>query len=80
MTKVEKMIDDRRIKEAEFNYEELIKLKEHAKQYKFVSDKKSFLKSITPFEQKIILLNSQKPYEVLSYIEDFDSKNTNLLI
>lgn len=74
------MINDRRINENEFSYEELIKLREHSMQYQNVSDKRTFLKNMIPFEQKLVLLNSYKPYEVLSFLESLDYKNTDLII
>ena len=74
------MINDRRINVNEFSYEELIKLREHSMQYQNVSDKRTFLKTMIPFEQKLVLLNSYKPYEVLSFLESLDYKNTDLII
>lgn len=74
------MNNDKRIFEKEFSYEELLKINEHASTYELALDKKYFLRHIIPYEQKIILLNSINPYEVLRCLEEIDLKNTNLII
>ena len=56
------------------------KFKEHAKLYDTAYDKKEFLKSVSVHEQKIILMNSSKPYEVLNYLDELDLKSSRLLL
>lgn len=56
------------------------KIRDHAKLYETVYDKKEFLKNVSPYEQKIILMNSQKPYEVLNYLDELDLKSSRLLL
>lgn len=62
------------------SYEYLKRLEEHSKLYDFVSDKKSFLRSIIPYEQKLVLLNSSDPYEVLNYLDELDNKATRKIL
>ena len=66
--------------EKEINYQVIKKIKEHARQYNFVNDKKEFLKNVSAFEQKVILLNSQNPYEVLNYLDELDIKSSKLVL
>ena len=63
-----------------YNYEYLKELECHAKNYDFVSDKKEFLKNVSPYEHKIILLHSKNPYEVLNYLDELDIKLTRELL
>ena len=63
-----------------YNYEYLKEMENHAKKYDFVSDKKEFLRNVSPYEQKIILLQSKNPYEVLSYLDELDIKQTRELL
>lgn len=74
------MIEDKRRKETEFSYEELVQMMNHVKQYDITDDKKSFLKNISTYEQKLVLLESKKPYEVLKYLEELDLPNTKLVL
>lgn len=74
------MNKDTRIKENEFNYAELLQMNEHAKKYDTAEDKKYFLKNISPYEQKLVLLESKNPYEVLKYLEELDLPNTKLIL
>lgn len=62
------------------SYEYLKRLEEHSKLYDFVPDKKSFLRSIIPYEQKLVLLNSSDPYEVLNYLDELDNKATRKIL
>jgi len=62
------------------SYEYLRILEEHARQYDYVSDKKNFLRSISPYEQKIVLLNTNDPYEVLEYLDELDMKATREIL
>ena len=55
-------------------------IKQHAKLYDSAYDKKDFLKNISVYEQKIILMNSSKPYEVLNYLDELDLKSSRLLL
>lgn len=71
---------DKYIEENEFNNQELIQIQNHSKLYEVESDKKEFLKKITPYEQKLILLNSSKPAEVLNYLDELNMENTKILL
>lgn len=64
----------------EINYETHIKLLEHAKKYDYVSDKKAFLRSVSPYEQRLVLLTSKNPYEVLVYLDELDLKLTRQIL
>ena len=66
--------------EKEIRYDEIREMEEHAKKYNEVYDKKEFLKNVSAYEQKIILLNSKKPYEVLNYLDELDLKNTRQIL
>lgn len=66
--------------ERDFSYIELQIIREHAKKYDSTPDKKNFLKSITPYEQKLVLLESKNPYEVLQYLEEIDQFNTKTVL
>ncbi|MBQ9072485.1 MAG: hypothetical protein IJY25_04955 [Bacilli bacterium] len=66
--------------ENQIDYQTLKTITEHAKQYDIISDKKTFLKNVSLYEQKIILLTSQDPYEVLSYLEEIDLKNLRIIL
>lgn len=63
-----------------YNYEYLKEIERHAKNYDFVSDKKEFLRNVSPYEQKIILLHSKNPYEVLNYLDELDIKQTRKIL
>ena len=56
------------------------KIREHANLYDSSYDKKEFLKNVSVHEQKIILMNSSKPYEVLNYLDELDLKSSRLLL
>lgn len=60
--------------------ETMKKIQEHAKLYENTYDKKEFLKNVSVHEQKIILMNSSKPYEVLNYLDELDLKSSRLLL
>lgn len=66
--------------EKQLDYNVIKQIKEHARKYDFVNDKKEFLKGVSAFEQKVILLNSKKPFEVLSYLDELDLKSTRLVL
>lgn len=68
------------IREEDIDYDTLQKIKEHASEYEFEPDKKNFLKNITSLEQKIILLNSDEPYEVLKYLDELDMKKCDIIL
>ena len=73
-------IEEKIFTEKELSYEELNQMKEHAKKYDYVVDKKEFLKSITPYEQKLVLLETKNPYEVLTYLDELDFNNSRLIL
>lgn len=60
--------------------ETMQKIREHANLYDSAYDKKEFLKNVSVHEQKIILMNSSKPYEVLNYLDELDLKSSRLLL
>lgn len=62
------------------NYELVKQIEEHAKRYNTAFDKKRFLKNVSPYEQKYILINSNDPFDVLMYLDEIDSKDTRLLL
>ena len=62
------------------DYETMKKIHEHALLYESAYDKKDFLRNISPYEQKIILMNSSKPYDILEYLDELDLKGTRLLL
>lgn len=68
------------INEKEINYNILKQIQEHAKKYESVDDKKNFLKNVCAYEQKLILLESQNPCEVLMYLDELDSKCSRLVL
>lgn len=74
----QRRIIDHSIKE--INYLIIKQMEGHAKKYDFASDKKEFLKNVSIYEQKIILLNSKNPYEVLKYLEEIDLQNLRLVL
>lgn len=55
-------------------------IREHANLYDRAYDKKEFLRNVSVHEQKIILMNSSKPYEVLDYLDELDLKSSRLLL
>ena len=66
--------------EKEIDYGILKLIKEHSKKYDAAHDKKQFLKDVCAYEQKLILLNSDSPCDVLMYLAEIDTKATNLVI
>lgn len=66
--------------EKEISYEMLKAMQEHAKKYDEAIDKKEFLKGVSAYEQKLILLNSKDPYEVLNYLDELDLKSSRLIL
>lgn len=62
------------------DFETIKQIREHANLYDSAYDKKEFLKNVSVHEQKIILMNSGKPYEVLSYLDELDLKSSRLLL
>lgn len=68
------------INEKELSYDKLMQIREHAKGYNDASDKKEFLNSVGAYEQKLILLNSYKPYDVLIYLSELNTEVSNLVL
>jgi len=68
------------MEEKELYYEKIKQMEEHSKKYEEAPDKKDFLKNVSAYEQKLILLNSNKPYEVLNYLDELDLKNTREIL
>lgn len=63
-----------------YGYEELQSMREHAKKYDSENDKKTFLKQVSPIEQKMILLSSKRPYDVLVYLDELNLKSTKVML
>ena len=68
------------INKQQINYQTYMMLLDHAKQFDYVSDKKQFLKNISPFEHKLVLLTSKRPYDVLTYLDELDLKFTRQVL
>lgn len=66
--------------EKEISYDVLKLIQEHAKKYDESVDKKEFLKNVSAYEQKLILLNSKAPYDVLNYLDELDLKSSRLIL
>jgi len=66
--------------EKEISYDVLKLIQDHAKKYDEAIDKKEFLKNVSAYEQKLILLNSKDPYEVLNYLDELDLKSSRLIL
>ena len=66
--------------EKEIDYNLIKQIKEHAKNYDLSSDKKEFLKNVSAYEQKLILLESKNPCEVLTYLDELNLKSTKLVL
>lgn len=68
------------IDEQELTYEDIKQMKEHASKYEYVADKKEFLKGSSAYEQKYILLNANKPIDVLNYLVELDLDTTRTVL
>ena len=66
----EKYIDANTLKE----------IKEHAKQYDTSPDKREFLKEVGAYEQKLILMTSSHPCDVLRFLSEINSKITKIVL
>ena len=66
--------------EIELNYDLIKKIEMHARNYETEPDKKNFLRSVCAYEQKYILMNSNRPYEVLKYLDELDLKSSRLIL
>ncbi len=72
---MEEIIDEKHIDK------ELVKsIKEHAKKYDETPNKREFLKGISAYEQKVVLLTTSHPCDVLRYLSEFDTKTTKLVL
>ena len=73
---------DNKIKNSEksVDYSVLKQINEHALKYDSSPDKKEFLKNICAYEQKLILHNSKRPYDVLSYLNELDLESSRLVL
>ncbi len=60
--------------------ESIYQMKEHAKLYDSTPDKKTFLKNISAYEQKVVLLNSVRPYEVLQFLSELELETSKLIL
>ena len=74
----QKKINETDVKKVD--YMVLKQLELHAKKYDSAPNKKEFLKNVCAYEQKIILLNSKNPYEVLNYMQELDLKSSKLVL
>ncbi len=66
--------------EIEINYALIRKIEEHARKYNDATDKKDFLRNVCAYEQKVILMNSTNPYEVLNYLDELDIESSRLIL
>jgi len=66
--------------ENEISYEYLNRIKEHAKNYDYSPNKKEFLRSVSPYEQKLILLTCKKPYDALIFLNELNLKETKEIL
>ena len=73
-------IEERIFTDKELSYEQIKQMRDHARKYDYVVDKKDFLKNITPYEQKLVLLETRNPYEVLSYLDELSFDNSRLIL
>ena len=69
-----------KVKENEMSYDEILRIKEHAKQYDSIANKKEFLRNAGAYEQKIILLESKRPYEVLNYLSELELETSKKIL
>lgn len=66
--------------EKEIDYNTLRLIQKHSQLYFSSNDKKEFLKNVCAYEQKLILLQSQNPCEVLMFLAEIDTISTNMVI
>ena len=66
--------------EIKINYDLIKKIEKHAQTYNSHPDKKNFLRNVCAYEQKYILMNSMRPYDVLKYLDDLDLKSSRLVL
>lgn len=63
-----------------YNYNDLEQMKEKAKKIDYEPDKKSFLRTMNPLEQKMALFFSRRPYDIINYLGDLNNKDTNMML
>ena len=63
-----------------YNYNDLEQMQEKAKKIDSEPDKKNFLKTLTPLEQKMALFYSKRPYDIINYLDTLNSKETNIML
>lgn len=63
-----------------YDYNDLNRMQEKTKKIDFEPDKKNFLKSMTPLEQKMALFYSSRPYEIINYLDCLNYEETNLML
>ena len=56
--------------EKEIDYSVIQQIREHAKKYDSTPDKKNFLRNVCAYEQKVILLESKNPYDVMMKVRN----------
>ena len=63
-----------------YNYNDLAQMQERARKIDYEPDKKNFLKTLNPLEQKMALFYSKRPYDIINYLDTLNSKETNLML
>jgi len=69
-----------KMSEKYYNYNDLQQMQENAKRFDYEIDKKSFLKSMNPLEQKMVLFYSKRPYDVFNYLDSLNNEQTNIML
>ena len=63
-----------------YNYSDLQQMQEKAQKIDYEMDKKNFLSKMNPLEQKMALFYSKKPYDIISYLDSLNYKETNEML
>lgn len=63
-----------------YDYNDLNQMKEKAKKIDYEPDKRNFLKSMNPLEQKMALFFSTRPYDIINYLDSLNYKETNMML
>ena len=66
--------------EKTIDYKVLNQINDHALKYDSFHDKNEFLKNKCAYEQKLIILNTIRPYDVLNYLNDLDLESSRLVL
>lgn len=63
-----------------YNYNDLEQMQEKAKKIDYETDKKNFLRTMSPLEQKMALFYSRRPYDIINYLDSLNYKETNMML